>query len=51
MSIIIIIIIIIIIVIIIIKWDQISAIKFEAERLHFFSDVAVAVVVVWASYY
>ena len=33
-----------------IKWDQIIAIKFEAERLDFFSDVAVAVVVVWASY-
>ena len=34
-----------------IKWDQIIAIKFEAERLDFLSDVAVAVVVVWASYY
>ena len=33
-----------------IKWDEIIAIKFEAERLDFFSDVAVAVVVVWASY-
>ena len=33
-----------------IKWDQIIAIKFEAERLDFFSDVAVAVVVVWSSY-
>ena len=34
-----------------IKWEQIIAIKFEAERLDFLSDVAVAVVVVWASYY
>ena len=33
-----------------IKWDEIIAIKFEAERLDFLSDVAVAVVVVWASY-
>ena len=35
-----------------IKWDQIIAIKFEAERLDFLSDVAVAVavVVVWVSY-
>ena len=34
-----------------IKWDEISAIKFEEERLDFLTDVAVPVVVVWDSYH